>query len=317
MIEPIRDYDNKFFREITVALAKTMSKQIRWINYFQPLNEGDTGRKRVFLPFYTSLTGEERFIFDAFVDDIVDVRVNMNTDQFQRGSITFQGFNARSDEFANPNQYLSQKADINGTLRRVISKVKAVPVSVNYDIEIKLDTYKEVDIVSTKLMDMFYNYMFFSIDYYGLKIDAMLKLPDDKSIEIPREITMDLDRKKTIKFSLEVSSYYPIFMIDIDDLITCDNDNDIDWDSLNIPRPTNDFSLSLQNYNYSQGQTITVLTSGSTGDIISTQQGQGEIKRIYWENYILQQNRVETIRKERLTQPNPNLWNKENFGTPD
>ena len=300
MIEPIRDYDNKFFREITVALAKTMSKQIRWINYFQPLNDVDTGRKRVFLPFYTSLTGEERFIFDAFVDDIVDVRVNMNTDQFQRGSITFQGFNARSDEFANPNQYLSQKADINGTLRRVISKVKAVPVSVNYDIEIKLDTYKEVDIVSTKLMDMFYNYMFFSIDYYGLKIDAMLKLPDDKSIEIPREITMDSDRKKIIKFSLEVSSYYPIFMIDIDDLITCDNDDDIDWDSLNIPRPTNDFSLSLQNYNYSQGQTITT-----------------EIKRVFWENYILQQNRAETIRKERLIQPNPKFWNKENFSTPD
>ena len=229
-IENDFDYDDQFFRMITVSLAKTLSKHVRWINKFTPTDENKTGFQRVFLPIYTSLTGDERFVFDAFIDDVVDKRVSMNTDQFQRGTITWTGFNARSDEFSNPNQYLAKKTLINNKLRKVISKTKGVPISANYDIEIQLATSNEVDKVSQKLMNVFYNYQFFNFDYYGLKLDAFFSLPDDKGIEIIREITMESDRKKKITFSLEIQTYYPIFMINTDDLIICDNDNDINWE---------------------------------------------------------------------------------------
>ena len=156
MIDQDNDYDNQFFRCVTVALAKTWSKQIRWINKF------DSGYKRIFLPFYTSLTLDERFIFDAFVDDIPDKRVGMNTDQYQRGSIAFNGATPRSDELNNPNEYLSKETKINGVMRKIVSKVKAVPLTLNYDIEINLLTLNEVDKCYQKILETFFNYQFFN-----------------------------------------------------------------------------------------------------------------------------------------------------------
>lgn len=133
----------------------------------------------------------------------------------------------------------------------------------NYNVEIvvdsELDTYK----LSEKLLNVFFNYMFFSIDYYGMKIDATFALPDDKDIEITREQSLDSDTKKYIKFPLIVNTYYPIFMveknryIDIDDFIICDNDDDLDWDRLYKKRP-----------------------SELDPDDISS------VRRVYWKNYI-------------------------------
>jgi hypothetical protein len=56
MIDHIYDYDNQFVRMVAIALSKTLSKYVRWINYFSPTNSSSSGLYRVVLPFYTSLT---------------------------------------------------------------------------------------------------------------------------------------------------------------------------------------------------------------------------------------------------------------------
>ena len=80
--------------------------------------------------------------------------------------------------------------------------------------------------------------MFFNIEYYGLKIDAVAILPDDEAIELPAEINLTSDKIKDLKFNLTVQSYYPLYQIETDDLEICDNDEQIDWDYLGIKRPT-------------------------------------------------------------------------------
>lgn len=266
------DFDNQFIREVTIALSKTLSKSIRWINHFSDK------KVRVVIPFYTNITKDERFDLDAFVDDIVGTRVQLNTDQYQRGVISLMSFASISSEFANPNEYLHQKSNVSGVMRSVISKVKAVPMSLHYDIEIKLDSYNEIDKCSQKILNTLFNYFFFNFDYYGLKIDAVLSLPDDKTIEVPQEITLQSDTKKSIKFSLEVRTYFPIFKIDIDDLTTCDNDDSFNWDYLGVPQPTNDFSKSLKSYNEAFGQT-TINDEGNT-------EGVEDYKRVFWKVYL-------------------------------
>lgn len=270
MVDQEKDFDNQFFRMVTVALARTLSGKIRWINKFSD------SRIRVILPFYTSLTGSERFCLDAFVDDIVDKRVMHNTDQFQRGMITYTGFRPKADEFANPNAYMSKKVSIDDTLQKLVSKVKAVPLSVNYNIEIQLATSNEVDKVSQKIIDVLFNYRFFNIDYFGIPIQAMINMPDP-SITIPREINMENDRKSKIEFSLEVNTYYPSFNIFTDDLIPCDNDGDIDWDSIGIPRPTEDFIESIKKLNEAHGD-----MNMAGGDKGTEMEGMTAIRKVYF-----------------------------------
>lgn len=269
------DFDNQFFRMVTIALAKTLTRELRWINYYEPKNENDTGRQRVIIPFYISLVGDERFVYDAFLDDIVDKRVFGNTDQYQRGVITLNSVSFLSNEFANPNQYISQKTIINDTLRKIVSKVKAVPVVINYSVEIQLDTMNEVDKCIQRLLNVFFSYMFFSFDYFGIKIDAFFTFPDNPSINIERNINLEVDKKKKISLSLDVKTFYPIFKVNIEDLIVCDNDNLIDWDKLGVPKPSNNFEETIRKYNENIGQICRI-------DGSDEYTGVNVINNVYW-----------------------------------
>ena len=232
MIGEQRNFDDSYFRMVGVALTKTLGRCITWINYFQ-----DT-KIRVVVPFYMSMAGNDRFVLDAFVDDIVDSRIELNTDQIPRGTVTFMGFNTDTAEFANPNTYISKKAVINGEMKSFLQKTKGIPLKINYDIDIVLMTEIDVYKCSEKIMNMLFNYMFFNIDYFGIKIDTVFALPDDKTIEIVKEINLDTDHKKHIKFSLVVQTYYPSFLEDSDDYIIADNDHEIDWSRMCKTRPS-------------------------------------------------------------------------------
>lgn len=211
------NFDNVYFRMVTVALGKTLNRSIRWINYFKD------EKKCISLPFNYNMFGQERFLLDSYLDDIVDNRVELNTDQIPRGVISLGSINTLSDEFANPNIYIPKDSKIKNDWKRIITKVKAVPLQMSFDIEIILDDVRDVWVCSEKIIMLLFNYYFFNMDYFGIKIDLVLQLPDDKSIEIPKEGDFTSDKKKTIKFPLTVKGYYPIWKVDTDN-IECYNE---------------------------------------------------------------------------------------------
>jgi hypothetical protein len=248
-IDHIYNYDNVFLRMVGIAMGKTLSKGLRWINRFEDK------KIRVLVPFYLPLVGEEDTVLDTFVDDVADRRVQLNTDQIPRGIITYQGASTNVTEFANPNQYLAQTSNINGDLKKVISKVKAVPIKINYNIDIRVATERDADLCVQKIWDVYFNYMYFRFDYYGLPLEGVFEWPSDNTIEINREDGMNTEtRYKKISCSLIVNTYYPIFKVSIDDLEVCDNDDEIPWKSLGIPQPTTDFCASLKAYYEANGQ---------------------------------------------------------------
>lgn len=272
------NYDDNFIRMTTIALCKVLATKVRWINRWS-----DGKKIRVLIPFYTSFAGQERFMLDAFVDDVVSNRVELNTDQKQRGIITFKGGSQRDDEFANPNQFLAKETKINDEFKTIVSRTKAVPITLSYDVLIKLDNEWEVDICYTKILDVLYNYRFFYVNYFGMKIDAHFKLPSEGGIEIPREINLGSDNTITIKFSLEISTYYPVFNVMTDDYEICDNDDVIDWNFLEIPKP--------------DGREL----SSSTG----------ALKRVYWYNNLLDNKTKDDIMKENEQNRNNEINNME------
>jgi len=267
MLNEQYNYDDNFFRMVSSSLVKTLTSAITWINYFSDK------KMRVVVPFYLTLASNDKFVLDAFVDDIPNSRIELNTDQIPRGVVTFESFNSDTTQFANPNQYLSNKRMINGKLKSLIQKTKAIPVTLNYNIDIVLNTEIDVLKASEKILNALFNYMFFNIDYFGIKIDAVFVLPDDKDIVIERDINNESETKKHIKFGLKVQTYYPVFLvenykfIDIDDYTICDNDDEINWDRMNKNKPS---SLSE--------------------DEIST------VRRVYWKFNIIEDNKsTETI----------------------
>jgi len=291
------NYDNVYIRTVGIALGKTLSKQVRWINRFE-----DGTKIRVLVPFYMSLVGDERWVLDTFIDDIVDRRVQLNTDQIPRGIMTFEGATTRGNAFANPNQYLAQKVQINDEIRHIISKVKAVPIDLNYKIEITMASERDADICVQKIWDLYFNYMFFRYDYYGLPLEGFFKLPDDQSFEISREESMETDSNyKKVTLNLTIQSAYPIFKVNPDDLEDCDNDDEIPWETLGVPRPTRDYCNSIKAYYEANGQSFAC-----------------NFGRVFWKSYYYSLSDFPAT-KPTITDANGNLtadlnnWEKYNF----
>ena len=211
------NFDNVYLRMVTVALGKTLNRRIRWINYFKD------EKRCLSLPFNYRMFGQERFLLDSYLDDITDTRVELNTDQIPRGIITLTTFNSVTDEFANPNIYIPKDSKIHNEWKRIITKVKAIPMQLNFDVEILLDDVRDVWVCSEKILMLFFNYFFFNMDYFGIKIDLVLQLPDDRSIEVPTEGDFTSDKKKIIKFPLTVRGYYPVWTVDTDN-VECYNE---------------------------------------------------------------------------------------------
>lgn len=204
------NFEDTFFRDLTVCVLDTLEGQIRWVNRFS------SGDFPVNVPFYYSLTGDERFLLDTFQDDVVSQNrfVELNTDQIPRGHITLKQFNINSDEFANPNVWLRMVVENEVEIRKILAKVRAVPISVNYDLEIVLSSEIDIFKCSQAILDTLWLYKFMYFEYNFMNIDAVINMPDSSSIEIAREKSMNSDNNIKLTVSFEVQTYYPAFRKD-------------------------------------------------------------------------------------------------------
>jgi hypothetical protein len=202
--------EDVFFRDLTVCVLDTLEGQIRWVNRFS------SGDFPVNVPFYYSLTGDERFLLDTFADDIVSENrfIELNTDIIPRGHLTMKSFNITSDEFANPNVWLKMVVENEFEIRKILAKVRAVPIVVDYDLTIllsnEIDTFK----CSQAIMDTLWIYKFMYFEHNFMNIDAVMLLPDTNQIEINREKNMTSDNTIKLTVSFQVQTYYPAFRKD-------------------------------------------------------------------------------------------------------
>jgi hypothetical protein len=201
------NFEDVFLRDLTVCVLDTIEGEVRWVNRFT------SGDVEVKVPFYYSVTGDERFLLDSFSDDVVsDSRyVELNTDIIPRGHITMTGFTIKSDEFANPNVWLRMVVESKEEVKKLLTKVRAVPVAVNYELVIllasEIDTFK----ASQAIMNTLWLYRFMYFEHNFMNIDAVILMPDSNQVEISREKNLTSDNTIKLSVSFEVHTYYPAF----------------------------------------------------------------------------------------------------------
>ena len=201
------NFDDVFFRDLTVCVLDTLEGQIKWVNRFS------SGNRVVNVPFYYSMAGDERFLMDSFSDDVVSENrfVDLNTDIIPRGHLTLTGFDIRSDEFANPNIWLKMVIENDAEIRKVLTKIRAIPISCKYDLTILLASEIDVFKCSQSIMDTLWLYKFMYFEHNFMNIDAVMLLPDSNQIEISREKNLTSDNQIKLTVSFEVQTYYPAF----------------------------------------------------------------------------------------------------------
>lgn len=204
------NFEDVFFRDLTVCVLDTLEGQVKWVNRFS------SGDRFVQVPFYYSLTGDERFLLDSFADDIVSENrfVELNTDMIPRGHLTMTGFNIKSDEFANPNVWLRMVVENEIEIRKILARVRAIPITVNYQLEILLSNEVDTFKCSQALMDTLWLWKFMYFEHNFMNIDAVIIMPDNNSIEMAREKNLTSDNNIKLTCTFTVETYYPSFRRD-------------------------------------------------------------------------------------------------------
>ncbi len=201
------NFEDVFFRDLTLCVLDTLEGEINWVNKF---TKEDI---KVNVPFFYSLTGDDRFLLDSFSDDVVSNSryVELNTDKIPRGHLTLSSFDIRADEFANPNVWLRMVIEKDDEIRKMLTKVRAVPVSVKYDLSILLSSEIDVFKCSQAIMDTLWVYRFMYFEHNFMNIDAVMLIPDTNQVEIQREKNLTSDNTIKLSVQFEVQTYYPAY----------------------------------------------------------------------------------------------------------
>lgn len=204
-IEKHLNYEDTFLRDVTVAFIAQLHNRVYWYNRWQ--NE----TRKIEIPFYYSMSGDDRFLLDSFVDDIPGNRIEQNYDVVPRGVVTMESTTIKSNEFTNPNVRISRVIEEDAELRRAVSKLRSLPLVIGYEIKIRVTS--EIDLFKCQqaIWNLIYQYQYFYFEHNFIRVDASFRFPDEFQTKIAREIRMDTDVYMEHTFRLDVNTYYPLF----------------------------------------------------------------------------------------------------------
>ena len=124
------------------------------------------------------------------------------------------GVDIKSDEFANPNIWLKNIVENKDEIKTILSKIRAIPLSVKYNITILLSSEIDTFKATTAVMDTLWLYRYMNFEHNFMNIDAIILQPDSNSVEINREENLTSSTDIKISFDIEVHTYYPSFRKD-------------------------------------------------------------------------------------------------------
>ena len=209
MIAGKTNFDDNFWRSCLIAFMRQFRNQVRWTNHYSEKNV------EVIVPIYHSLTGDPRFLFDAFVDDPVQCRLELDTPKVPSMVVVEKGVNYDVSEQTNPNvkaQMIIEDDDDEAQLKRVYSTLKAVPITISYQIDYYVDTEIDLWKFRSAFLEIFYRYRFFTFSYNYIKIDAFFLMPESFENPINRDFSFsEANTTISTSFNIDIKTYYPIF----------------------------------------------------------------------------------------------------------
>jgi hypothetical protein len=101
--------------------------------------------------------------------------------------------------------------EVEGTLKAYSAFLNPIPLTLLFDVEVICGTFTESLKIIQQTIDTFYKVAIFAIDYKGLRVPCQVGFSQDYSIEKPITYSYGEDNKITMKFTLEMETYQPVF----------------------------------------------------------------------------------------------------------
>lgn len=210
--------DDSIIRHILIGLCADMNNKIFLMNQI----DNET-RDKVDIPFYFSFTGEEDTLYDYFLlDDSVDPERNKaiaNYEVIPRGIVNVTSSGIDPSRLLNKYVRGSYQKLENGTMKAYVAQFQTIPLIMNLDCKIIVDSQLDLFRVFEKVIKKFYKNNSYIVDVGHIeegtyKISSTYKMPEDYEMEKPMEFSFDDNKRKMVTFSLEIISFIPAFELD-------------------------------------------------------------------------------------------------------
>lgn len=202
--------DDVFLRNLIVGLLKSLNDKIKYRQ-----TDDKQNIMEVYIPFYYSLSGDESFMQDSFLNyvncnDETPVAEG-NYDVIPRGVVVFQSAQINTQALTNKFTRMSYTMeDEKGQMKSYSSITNSIPLDLAFEVTIRIDTLLDAFKVFQSVITTLYKTYKFSFDYEGLKIDAQVGFPESYDMSKQLDFTYSSNpRYLDFKFNIEIESYLP------------------------------------------------------------------------------------------------------------
>lgn len=205
--------DDVYFRNVMVGLLATLYDSIKWYNQ---TGRGVSDKREIKVPFYFSTTGTERYLQDNFLNNIDFDPQLLEAESFYnkipRGICDFSGISIETSAIVNKFVRMNRlKQEEDGTLNTYNYETYMVPMIMNVDCTIYLDSILDQLKCSEAIIKTFYKNKVYQVDIGYTRIPCLIMFPDDLANERTVEFTFNDKKEFKVTFSLQIKSHLPIF----------------------------------------------------------------------------------------------------------
>jgi len=199
--------DNTILRYVIVAtLAELRNK----VFYYNRIDE-DTLLK-INVPFYYSVTGNERFLLDNFLYDAID-----NDKAIGDYEVVPRGVLKLSSLSINPgnqtNKFIKGEfvREVSGVLKTFSLDTSFLPLDISFDVTVVCSNNLEMLKVTESIISKLYKTTTYNVDLGMFRVQAGMAVPEDYAQEKLFEFGLNDKKEFSVTFPIEIQSFIPVF----------------------------------------------------------------------------------------------------------
>ena len=201
--------DNVHSRAVIVGFVNLLNSKVFFENILS-----DTSIDTVYVPFFYNMGGDERFLQDYFLEwnDCINPRhADGNYDVIPRGIVTMTAKTIDTAKMTHRFVRGNYVKEVAGQLQTYSAYLNSLPITMNFDVEVEVDTNLDAFKVEQAIMETFYKVQVFSVSFRGLRIPCQAGFSEDYTVYKTFEFSYQANARITVKFGVTVETYYPVF----------------------------------------------------------------------------------------------------------
>jgi hypothetical protein len=199
--------DNIVLRYVIVA---TLAELREKVYFYNRISEDE--QVKIQLPFYYSVSGNERFLLDVFKFDAQEAGEAIgNYEVVPRGVMTFTSGSIDSGSMTNKFVRSEFVREFDGQLKTYSLETAFLPITLNFDCVVVCSNNTEMLKVTESVISKLYKATMYQVDLGMMRVQSSMVVPEDYSQNRLFEFGLNDRKEFNVEFSIEVKTFMPVF----------------------------------------------------------------------------------------------------------